>query len=295
MVEREHSTVSTDRPALDELVVPAGTTAEERSIVTEADVLVGGRSDIGFGIRGESVLVGEGVTLDGDIEAAGDCRIGMWSTVDGSILVERDAYLGERASVDGKLIVGRDLDIGDDVSIDEGFEANGWIVIRNPMPLVLFFIAYVAHVLRTGDEEAIQALQDAAQAAEEELPTAADGAPVLMVPRNATITDDRWEVSTPAVIGADCRLNGNLRATRIRVDEDATIYGSLRARDDVMVAEGSTVHGDIDAGHGSVELGERVTVKGDVHGHDLTLHPDTTVEGDIRARGTVDLYHDEET
>lgn len=286
-------TVSTDRPSLDELVVPEGTTAEERSIVTEADVLVGGRSDVGFGVRGESVLVGEGVTLEGGIEAAGDCRIGMWSSVDGSILVERDAYLGERASVDGKLVVGRDLDIGDDVSIEDGFEANGWIVIRNPMPLVFFFIAYIAHVLRTGDEEAIQALKEAAKAAEEELPTATDGAPVMMVPRNATITDDRWEVTTPAFIGADCRLNGNLRARRIQVDERTTIYGSLRAREDVMVEAESIVHGDIDARHGSVELGPGVDVKGDVHGHDLTLHPDATVEGDIRARGTVELDNDE--
>lgn len=286
-------TVSTDRPSLDELVVPDGTTAEERSIVTEADVLVGGRSDVGFGVRGESVLVGEGVSLNGGIEAAGDCRIGMWSSVDGSILVERDAYLGERASVDGELVVGRDLDIGDDVSIEDGFEANGWIVIRNPMPLVFFFIAYIAHVLRTGDEEAMQALQEAAQAAEEELPTATDGAPVLMVPRNATITDDRWEVSTPAVIGADCRLNGNLRARRIQVNERTTIYGSLRAREDVHVGAEATVHGDIDARHGRVELGPAVAVKGDVHGLDLTMHPETTVEGEIRARGTIELDDDE--
>lgn len=285
--------MASDRQSLDELVVPAGTTAEERSIVTEADVLVGGRSDVGFGVRGESVLVGEGVSLAGGIEAAGDCRIGMWSSVDGSIVVERDAYLGERAAVDGKLVVGRDLDIGDDVSIEEGFEANGWIVIRNPMPLVFFFIAYLAHVLRTGDEEALEALKEAAQAAEEELPTATDGAPVMMVPRNATITDDRWEVSTPAFIGADCRLNGNLRATRITVESGTTIYGSLRAREDVRVAGETTVHGDIDASHGSVELGRGVAVKGDVHGHDLTIHPEAEVEGDIRVRGTVDIEADE--
>lgn len=287
--------VSLERQALDELVVPAGTTAEERSIVTEADVLVGGRSDVGFGIRGESVLVGEGVDLAGGIEAAGDCRIGMWSSVDGSVLVERDAYLGERAGIDGKLVVGRDLDIGDDVSIEEGFEANGWIVIRNPMPLVLFFIAYLSHVLRTGDEEALQALKDAADAAQEELPTATDGAPALLVPRGATITDDRWEVTTPAHIGADCRINGNIRAKRIRVDEATTIYGSLRSREDIMVGEEATIHGDIDARHGSVDLGPAVEVKGDVRAHDLTVHPEADVGGAMRAQGTVNLRSEDET
>lgn len=281
--------MSVDRQALDELVIPSGTKAEERAIVTDADVLVGGRSDIGFAIRGESVLVGEGVNLDGDIEAEGDCRLGMWSSVDGSVLVARDAYLGERVSVDGQLVVGRDLDIGDDVTIDEGFEANGWIVIRNPMPLIVFFIAYLAHVLRTGDEEALEALQDAADAAKAELETITDGAPVMLVPRGASITDDVWEVSAPAQIGSECRLNGNLRAKRIRVDEDTTIYGSLRSQTDVSVGAGSIIHGDIVANHGSVELAADTVVKGDVRAHDLTLTPDTVIEGTMRARGTVEM------
>ena len=282
--------MSIDRQALDELVIPSGTKAEERAIVTDADVLVGGRSDIGFAIRGESVLVGEGVNLDGDIEAEGDCRLGMWSSVAGSVLVARDAYLGERVSVDGKLVVGRDLDIGDDVTIDEGFEANGWIVIRNPMPLIVFFIAYVAHVLRSGDEEALEALQDAADAAKAELQTVTDGAPVLLVPRGASITDDVWEVNAPAEIGSECRLNGNLRASRILVDEDTSIYGSLRSQTDISVGAGSTIHGDIVAKHGSVELSPGTVVKGDVRAHDLTLTPDTVIEGTMRARGTVDMH-----
>lgn len=281
--------MSAERPALDELVLPAETEVEERAIVTEADVLVGGRSTVGFAVRGESVMIGEGVEVGGDIEAAGDCRLGMWTSVDGSVVVERDAYLGERASVDGQLVVGRDLDIGDDVDIGEGFEANGWIVIRNPVPLVLFFLAYLAHVLRSGDEETLEALQEAADAAAEELPTAADGAPALLVPRGATITDDRWEVSTPAHVGAACRVHGNFRAQRIRVDEEAAIYGSLRAREDVKVGEGSVVHGDVRARHGIVDLGPETTIKGDVRCHDLTLAPTTTVEGDIRARGTVEI------
>ncbi|MFP4591624.1 MAG: polymer-forming cytoskeletal protein [Halobacteriales archaeon] len=284
--------MSAERPALDELVLPAGTEVQEKAIVTEADVLVGGRSTLGFAVRGESVLVGEGVEVGGDIEAAGDCRLGMWTTVDGSVVVERDAYLGERATVDGQLVVGRDLDIGDDVEIADGFEANGWIVIRNPMPLVLFFLAYIVHVLRTGDEETLEALQEAADAAADELPTAADGAPALLVPRAATIVDDRWEVSTPAHVGAACRVHGNLRAKRVRVDEGAEIYGSVRAREDVMIGEGTVVHGDVRARHGIVELAPETTVKGDVRCYDLVLDSTTTVEGDIRARGTVDIAGD---
>jgi len=53
--------------------------------------------------------------------------------------VGEDAYLGERVTVTGRLMVSGDLDIGDDVTIEEGFEANGWIVIRNPVPTLVFY------------------------------------------------------------------------------------------------------------------------------------------------------------
>ncbi len=283
--------MSSEQRTLDELVIPPGTTAEEHAIATDADVFIAGRSEIDFAVRGESVLAGEGVSIGGDVEADGDCRLGMWSGVDGSVLVGRDAYLGERAEIDGKLVVGRDLDIGDDVDIAEGFEANGWIVIRNPMPFVMFFIAYVSHVLRTGDEEALAALEEAAEEAATETPTLTDGAPALIVPRGATISDDRWQVSTPATIGADCRLNGNIKAAEITVEEHTTVYGSLRSDGPVDVAEEAVIHGDIEARSGSVRLAPGATVKGDVRAHDLELAPTTVVEGSMRARGEVEIIN----
>ncbi|NPB56763.1 hypothetical protein, partial [Shigella sonnei] len=67
-------------------------------------------------------------------------------------------YLGERVSVTGRLVVGGDLDIGDDVDIEEGFEANGWIVIRNPMPTVVFLMIYLTHLLRLGESDEAESL-----------------------------------------------------------------------------------------------------------------------------------------
>lgn len=281
--------MSSERKALDELVVPDETTVEEHAIVTDTDVFVGGRTTLDFAVRGANVLAGEGVTIGGDIEAEEDCRIGMWSTVNGSVLVGRDAYLGERTTINGQLVVGRDLDIGDDVSIEEGFEANGWIVIRNPMPLIFFFIAYLSHVFRTGDEEAIQALQDAADAAAEELPTIPNDPSAFIVPRNADIEDDSWEVSTPARIGSKCRLHGNLRARRIEVGEASTVYGSLRADVDIFVGSDTIVHGNVEAPQGTVDLAPGAEILGDVRAGNLLLTPDTIVEGSMRASGTVDI------
>ena len=52
---------------LDELTIPDGTTVEEHDLVTEGDVVVGGRSRVEFGVRGRNVLAGEGVEFGGDI------------------------------------------------------------------------------------------------------------------------------------------------------------------------------------------------------------------------------------
>ncbi|MFB6073689.1 MAG: acyltransferase, partial [Haloarculaceae archaeon] len=114
---------------LDRLRIPDGTTVEEHDLVTDGDVLIGGQSDVEFGIRGRSIVAGERVSVGGGLEAENDVRLDLWSSVDGDVLVGEDAYIGERVHVGGHLKVAGDLDIGDDVDIEEGFEANGWIVI----------------------------------------------------------------------------------------------------------------------------------------------------------------------
>jgi predicted acyltransferase (DUF342 family) len=268
---------------LDELVIPDGATVEEHDLVTEGDVLVGGQTTVEFGVRGRNVLGGERVRFGGGIEAAGDCRLDMWSEVDGSVLVGEDAYLGARVHVKGQLVVGGDLDIGDDVTIDQGFEANGWIVIRNPMPTIVFLLIYLSQLLRLGEEEAAEQL--VSELFDDE---AAEREP-LVIPRGSQVSDDAWRVSTPARVGADCRLHGNLRAARIDLDEDTELFGSLRARRDISVAAGSTIHGDVSTRGGTVTLAEGVTVKGDVACDDAVVHEAADVDGSIRARGELRL------
>jgi predicted acyltransferase (DUF342 family) len=213
---------------IEELAVPSGTTVEEHDLVTDGDVLVGSQSTVEFGLRGRNVALGERVRVENDIEAEGDCRLDTWCAVDGNVLVGEDAYLGERVTVTGRLMVSGDLDIGDDVTIEEGFEANGWIVIRNPVPTLVFYFIVLSQLLRLGETDAA-----------DELATAlADGDDVrdpLLIPRSAEISDDAWRVSTPATVGDDCRLHGNLRAESIRVGERDEVFGSLRAREGIEV------------------------------------------------------------
>ncbi|QDX41476.1 polymer-forming cytoskeletal protein [Salarchaeum sp. JOR-1] len=262
---------------LDELSIPDGTTVEEHDLVTDGDVLVGGQSTVEFGVRGHNVIAGERVQFDGNIEAEGDCRLDMWCEVDGTVLVGADAYLGERVNIDGRLVVGGDLDIGDDVDITEGFEANGWIVIRNPMPTIVFFMVYLSHLLRIGEEEEAQDLVDELTDAEEAEP--------VRVPRSAHVSDDAWRVSTPATIGDECRLHGNVRATEITVGRENNIFGSLRAQGDIVVGPDTKIHGDVTTRGGDVTIESGALVLGNVSGTDVEIQPEAAVDGSIRASG----------
>jgi predicted acyltransferase (DUF342 family) len=276
--------VSIRSDPLDALVVPDGTTAEEHDIVTDRDVVVGGRSDVEFGVRGRNVMAGERARFGGDIEAERDCRLDTWCDVEGNLLVGNDAYLGERAHVGGRLVVGGDLDIGDDVRVEEGFEANGWIEIRNPVPTVVFLMMYLSHLLRLGETDAAEEL--VSEAFEDD---AEDRGEPLVVPRNSDVSDDAWRVSAPARIGADCRLHGNVRAESIEVGADTNLFGSLRARGDVRIAAGATIHGDVTTRGGDVTIEPGAVVLGDVSGEDLRLDRDADVEGTIRSSGEMRL------
>ncbi|OVE84207.1 polymer-forming cytoskeletal protein [Natronolimnobius baerhuensis] len=270
---------------LDELVVPAGTEAKEVALETDGDVLVGSRSTIEFGVRGRNVLAGENVEFGGDIEAGGDCRLDMWCDVADNVLVGQDAYIGERVHIAGKLKVAGDLDIGDDVDIEEGFEANGWIVIRNPMPTIVLLFVYLKHLLLVGDEETAQRLISEVVDDGDDEPTAEP----LVIPRNASVGDDAWRVSTPATIGDDCRLHGNVRAETIDVGENCNIFGSLRARGDVTVGTETRIHGDLTTRDGDVVVGNDARILGDVSCRDLTLEPGAEVDGTIRADGEITM------
>jgi len=279
--------VAIGRDPLEELVVPDGTEAKEVAVETAGDVLVGARSTVEFGVRGRNVLAGEGVTFGGDIEAEGDCRLDMWCEVAHNVLVGQDAYIGERVRIGGELKVAGDLDIGDDVDIEEGFEANGWIVIRNPMPTIVLLFVYLKHLLLVGEEDTAQRL--ISELVDEDETEDAPETEPLVIPRNATVSDDAWRVSTPARIGDNCRLHGNVRAKSIDVGTDCNIFGSLRARGDVTVGEGTRIHGDLTTRDGDVVVGPGGRILGDVSCVDLELGPGAEVDGTIRADGEITM------
>jgi predicted acyltransferase (DUF342 family) len=90
-------------------------------------------------------------------------------------------------------------------------------------------------------------------------------------------------------VGDDCRIHGNIRAEDITVGQDNDVFGSLRARSDIHVGEGTTVHGDVTTRNGDITVEAGATVLGDLSGRDVHLHREAEVDGTIRASGTMQL------
>jgi cytoskeletal protein CcmA (bactofilin family) len=154
------------------------------------------------------------------------------------------------------------------------------------MPTIVFLFVYLSQLLRIGEEEAAEELWDDLTESDSEHD------PVL-IPRSSKVSDDAWRVSTPATIGDDCRLNGNVRAESMTVGEDTEIYGSLRAKEDVSIGEDTIVHGDVTTRGGTVTIDRAAEVRGDVSCEALEIHEDAEVDGAIRARGEVSFVSEE--
>ncbi|OYR64856.1 acyltransferase, partial [Halorubrum sp. E3] len=134
-----------------------------------------------------------------------------------------------------------------------------------------------------------------ADAADELAEALADGEEVrdpLLVPRGAEISDDAWRVSTPATVGDDCRLHGNLRAESIRTGERNEVFGSLRAREGITVGADTTIHGDVTTRGGTVTVEAGARVLGDVSAGDLVVHDGAEIDGTLRARGEMKLVQE---
>jgi predicted acyltransferase (DUF342 family) len=285
--------VSFGNDPFDSLTIPDGTTVEEYDLVTEGNVMIGGQSTVEFGVRARNILAGERVQFGGSIEAERDCRLDVWCEVAENVLVGKDAYLGERVHIGGQLLVAGDLDIGDDVTVEEGFDANGWIVIRNPMSSLVFYFIILSHLLQVNESNAASefAQEIAAEAEGNADDDDDDDVMMIVIPRGATVSDDIWQVSTPASIGNGCRLHGNVRAASITVGRDTNLFGSLRARGDIEIDERTRIHGDVTTRDGAVSINAGARVRGDVVCGDLQLHDDAEVYGTIRASGRVNIVH----
>ncbi len=271
-------------------VIPDNTRMEERTIVVDGGAIIGGHSSIEYGIIADEIVIGEHVNVCGEVRARSDVYIDRWSDIQGGVDADGDTHLGEFVKIHGKLTVGGDLDIGENVSINDGFEAKGWIMIKNPFPVIIFLYMYLSELLHHGtDEEVEKSIQELfADDPEQE-----DDIRTMVMPGGAMISLSAIETDYPVHIGDGCRLQGNIRAKSLSMGRDTTLFGSIRAKD-VTIQENNIIHGNIDA-KGDVHIEEGCHILGDVRARAIRIHRDATVDGVMDARGGITITETKES
>lgn len=267
------------------LVLPGGTTFGERVITTRGDVIVadGAAVDFGFETDGRA-FIGERVTLGHRLNCGGDVRVDMWSRIHGDIETRASAYLGEKVEVKGKLRVGMDLDVGDDVKIEQGFEAHGWINIRNPIPLVMYVFFYLMQLLQMGKSEEVEKILKELEAGEE---TFTIGDVYLYVPEGSKIGLQQSKVPGHLDWADGVRVLGNYEASGdARLGKGARLYGALRSGGDVTLGDYVEVHGDLVC-DGVLRVGDGCHVHGNVKAERVEMKSTATVDGTLNAPGGV--------
>jgi predicted acyltransferase (DUF342 family) len=262
---------------------------EEHTIVVEGDIIIGNHSDIRYGLIASSIILGERVKIAGDMTATSDVRIDIWSQIGGNVKTDTNAYIGEFVEINGKLLVKGDLDIGNDVKINGGFETRGWIVIRNPVPVIIYLFLYLSELLRLGkDEEVEKALEDIF---EDDSTIMSDKA--MIIPNGSKISIDSIRVPADAILGDECRLVGNIRAGSLSMGNDTTLYGSIRTLEDITIGKDNSIHGNI-ISRGKVYIDEGSHVLGEINAQSITIHEEARVDGVMRAAEGIVFKREEE-
>jgi predicted acyltransferase (DUF342 family) len=269
-------------------IIPDNTTMEEHSIVTTGGAIIGNHTDMGFGIIADSVIAGERVRINGSVIGSEEVRIDMWSQVKGDVKTKNDAYIGEFVNIDGRLIVGKDLDIGKNVKINGGYEARGWIVIRNPIPVVIYIFLYLTELLRVGkDDEVDNALKDLFSDESDDL----EEDKLLIIPSGSKIDLESIKVPDKAVIGSGCRMMGNIRASSILMGSNNTLFGSIKTTNEIVIGEGNSIHGNL-VTRGDVRINKNTHILGEINGQKITIHEEARVDGAMRAAKGVIITRD---
>ena len=261
------------------LIIPDNTTMEEHSIVVDGGAIIGNHSDLGFGIIADMVIAGEKVKINGNVLAEDDIRIDMWSVITGDVKTKNDAYIGDFVDISGRLAVGCDMDIGKDVKIGGGFQTQGMIVIRNPIPVIIYIFLYLTELIRIGkDEEVEKALNDLFEDDNDEI----DQDKLLMIPAGSKIDLDTIKVHDKAVIGSNCRMMGNIKADSLVMGNNNTIFGSIKTINGITVQEHNTIHGNL-VSEGNVRVDKNTHILGEIKASKIIVHEDARVDGAMKA------------
>ncbi len=267
-------------------VIPDGTVFEERTLVTNADVIVADKSYLDYGIiTDKRVFVGEKVVINGRISAVDDIRIDMWSAVMGDVIGENSVYLGDKVKVSGKVSVGRDFDVGDKVTIEKGFNAKGWINIRNPIPLVIYIFVYLIEMLRQGKSKEVEKVLNELEKSDEKDFLISDC--FLFIPRNSYITSQDVKITGSCIVGKKCKITGNYFVSgSVYIGAETEFYGAVRSTGNIKIGRKTTVYGDVECKEELV-VEDSAQILGDVKSNSIEMFHNAIITGLLKAENGV--------
>jgi len=265
------------------LVIPDNTKFEERTIVTNGDVVIGDRCLIQFGIKTDGrIFVGEHVIIDGDVDAAKDIRVDIFSSIGGNVKSGGNVYFGEKVKVKGKLSLSGDLDVGDSVDIEKGFEAKGWINIRSPIPVVIYIFIYLLQLLKMGHSEEIDRMLEEIE--ENEGGTIPISETFLFIPNNSIIGVQKSKIDYNLRVGKKSRLLGNYELKgNAFIEDNSIIHGTLKSTGDVFCGKKTTIQGNINS-NGDVRIEDKAHIAGNINGGKIYLSKTASVNGELLAK-----------
>ncbi len=258
---------------------------EEHSIVVRGDVIVGNYAELAYGLIADTVVAGEHAKINGNILSENDIRIDMWSEITGDVRTKTDAYLGEFVNINGKLFAAGNLDVGNNVKISGGYDVKGWLVVRNPLPVMMFILFYLMALLRFGNEEEVE------KALDELFSEEPSNKKLLSIPNRTKIELEMIKTSSRAFIGNHCRLLGNIRARSMSMGNHNTLFGSIRATGDITIGRSCTIHGNIISMKGTVDIGRNCNILGKITAAEIVVHETSKVNGEVAA--SVKLVRDD--
>ncbi|WP_455391783.1 polymer-forming cytoskeletal protein [[Eubacterium] cellulosolvens] len=266
------------------LVIPNETINENNHLQVSGDIILDDRAEVDYTLETEKrIFVGEWVKVHGDMTAEDDIRIDRFSEVRGNISGGNDIYLGERVHVLGKLTVGKDLDVGTDVAIEDGFDAKGWINIRNPIPLIIYFFIYLFNLIKRGKSEEVERILreiDAEDQTPEEILVSDN---FFFVPTGSKVDPEAIDIKGNCRIGSNCKLMGTYHvAGTVKLGDETEFIGNITAQNSITLGNDVNLVGSMETKE-HVIIGQGCTITGDIVCKTLEMVQNSTVEGIIHA------------
>jgi predicted acyltransferase (DUF342 family) len=264
------------------LVIPDQTKFEEKTIITNGDVIISDRSLIRFGIKTNGrIFIGEHVIIDGDLDSSKDIRIDTFSHIGGNVKSGGNVFLGEKVKIDGKLSLLGDLDVADSSCVNEGFEAKGWINIRSPIPIIIYIFIYLIQLLKMGRSEEIENLLKELEENNGEVIPISEV--YFFIPNNSIIGIQKSQIDFNLQIGRKSLIIGNYNVKgNIKINKDVKLFGSISNTKNIYCGKNVNIKGNIKC-MGEVRINDNSFITGDIHADKIYISKSANINGMLQA------------